>query len=439
MGFDYDELTKPLERRRFTDRLRVKKLTLLTATVYLSVGALGCLLIWLSMMSNPVGDQPVAKIAIAPAEQSDELVTRTTALDLARGKIRVLGGDEPEEMDAGIAPEPAVSEATRRAEDAMAAMRSSGRLVTVPGGDDVAYSPIDEQFGADPGFVPDGATEDENVVTGSILSAAKTIRLAEAPARGLVEKTPYGPLPKISDGRIAAKVYARPVDRGELRDLRGRIAIVVGGMGLSAQMTKRAINDLPGEITLAFAPYGSDLPRWAGLARNRGHEIILQLPMEPFNYPAANPGPDSLLTSSTTDENLKRLKTFMGLFTGYVAAANFMGAKFSGDIPSLGPVLAELKHRGVYYLDDGSTGRTKAPAIGKQFGLPVRKADLVIDEAAGSQNVRAALRRLEALSLQRGWAIGTGTALPTTVNEIIKWEETLKKRGIGLVPVTALY
>ena len=390
------------------------------------VGAIA-LASWLIFSADPRVDGPVATIDLT----QDNAPTAKLQLPAGASKPEVKA---VEAIDGEAVTEPApargqpimtigsISEETEK-------LRSSSRMITVPVQNRYEQSALDEQY---------DETEDE-IPTGSISSAASAVKLAAAPARGLTEKTRYGLLPRVSGGRTAAKIYSRPVDTDRAGQLRGRIAIVIGGMGLSSQMTQKAINDLPAEITLAFAPYGSGLARWAKRARTQGHEIMLQMPMEPFNYPRANPGPNTLLTTSTTQENIDRLKSFMGLFTGYTGVINYMGAKFSSDVASLGPVLAEFKRRGVYYLDDGSIGRTKAMEIGEQFNLGVRRADVVIDGIAGAKNTQAALKRLEALAAKRGWAIGMGTALPTTLNEIVKWEETLGKNGLGLVPVTSLY
>src|SRR5690606_455059 len=119
----------------------------------------------------------------------------------------------------------------------------------------------------------------------------------------LTEDARYGPLPRIAqDGTMPFRAYARPappLDRST-----PRIAIVLGGMGLSTIGTEGAIRSLPEEITLAFAPYGRELDRLTGLARQSGHEVLLQVPLEPFDYPNNDPGPHTLLTGLSERQNL---------------------------------------------------------------------------------------------------------------------------------------
>ena len=42
-------------------------------------------------------------------------------------------------------------------------------------------------------------------------------------------------------------------------------------------------------------------------ARRGGHEILMQVPFEPFDYPNNNPGPDTLLISQPAAKNVEDL------------------------------------------------------------------------------------------------------------------------------------
>ncbi|HUO54457.1 MAG TPA: divergent polysaccharide deacetylase family protein, partial [Rhodoblastus sp.] len=149
--------------------------------------------------------------------------------------------------------------------------------------------------------------------------------LPAAPDRRLVEKSRFGLLPRRGkDGATPAQVYARPLAlQPPVKSGAPRVAIVVGGMGLDVAATDNAIQRLPGAVSLAFAPYGAEVERQAAEARQAGHEILLQAPMEPFN-PADSPGPHVL----RVDDGAKALDDLhwqMGRFVGYVGLVNFLG------------------------------------------------------------------------------------------------------------------
>src|SRR4029077_15803249 len=85
------------------------------------------------------------------------------------------------------------------------------------------------------------------------------------------------------------------------------ISIVVTGLGVGAAKTTDAIMKLPAAVTLAFTPYGSDPPKRAERAGAQRHEILLQIPMEPFDYPDNDPGPQTLLTTLAPEQNIARM------------------------------------------------------------------------------------------------------------------------------------
>ena len=82
----------------------------------------------------------------------------------------------------------------------------------------------------------------------------------------------HGAIPRIApDGARPAEIYARAdASRCRARKDGPRIAIVVGGLGISANVTQQAIDKLPGPVTFAFAPYGADLERLATQRARRG-------------------------------------------------------------------------------------------------------------------------------------------------------------------------
>ena len=112
----------------------------------------------------------------------------------------------------------------------------------------------------------------------------------------LLEKSRYGMIPVVSDGLKPFTVYAAEADRAKAAKM-PVVAIVVGGLGVGAAKTTDAIMKLPAAVTLAFTPYGSDPAKLAERARAQRHEILLQIPMEPFDYPDNDPGPQTLLTT----------------------------------------------------------------------------------------------------------------------------------------------
>jgi len=260
-------------------------------------------------------------------------------------------------------------------------------------------------------------------------------RMAGLPNDELLEDSPYGRLPIVgADGLRPMDQYARPWSGAHGT----RIAIVVGGLGLSQTGTQRAIEALPEDITLAFAATGNSLQRWMQEARRGGHEILLQVPFEPFDYPANNPGQGTLLTSASADRNLENLHKAMGEITNYTGVMNYLGGRFLANSSALEPVLRDVGRRGLLFLDDGSAAQSKSDVIARAVDAPHAFADLQLDGELQTNAILGKLDELERIARRNGQAIGVASAFDESVDAIAKWSAEAAMRGIEIVAVSAL-
>lgn len=330
----------------------------------------------------------------------------------------------------------------RKAEVPVVAEKPPAPVVTSPQPSPVTASArdddADEPASDGPSIIrvsPDGGSSPNVIVIRDPSAVGQDLRVAHLPDRALLEQSEIGPLPvRSADGRRAADVYARPWSgtRG------ARIALVIGGLGLSQTGTQTAIAKLPSEVTLAFAPQGNSIGRWMQAARKEGHEILMQVPLEPFDFPRVNPGRNTLTVDSAGPENTGNLHWVLSRTTNYVGVMNYMGARFSADRAAFAPVMQELGQRGLLYLDDGSSARSLAPELAAQNRVPFAAADAAIDDVRDRASILARLDALEATARAKGSAIGTGSAFDITVDTVAAWVAEVRKRGIEVVPVSAL-
>jgi len=314
-----------------------------------------------------------------------------------------------------------------------------------PNGD----SAVDLQSGRSGANVQRNTMSDGNVVSvfspkdrtdnAPVLMTGQTVgqdpRVAMRPNDELLEESPFGRLPIISaDGLKPMDQYARPWSgaRGT------RIAIVVGGLGLSQTGTQKAIKELPPEVTLGFAATGNSLQRWMQEGRREGHEVLLQIPFEPFGYPGTDPGPDTLLVSDPAKINLERLHRSMAKITNYTGVMNYLGARFMADDKALEPVLRDVGQRGLLFLDDGSSAQSRTGIIAKAVSAPIGFADLQLDDQVNDAAILRKLDDLERIARRNGSAIGVASAFDESVAAISKWSVEAAARGIEIVGVSAL-
>lgn len=252
-----------------------------------------------------------------------------------------------------------------------------------------------------------------------------------APADDLLRRSAYGMTPRIAaDGRKPSEVYAQKFKPGD----NPNVALIVGGLGLNRALTERAIDELPANVTLAFAPYSKDLPFWTKRARDAGHEILVEIPMENRAADAEALGPAALLTSRTAEENAQRLDWILSRFGGYVGVTNYLGAKFVGDSAAMEDLLQRINASGLAYFDDtGALGRA-----GRKMNAAT--VNRVIDPGFGTDKVQSKrdLEGLEAIAKASGDALGKTYVHDETLGDIAAWAASLEDRGLTLAPASAV-
>ncbi|SLN13452.1 divergent polysaccharide deacetylase family protein [Oceanibacterium hippocampi] len=252
----------------------------------------------------------------------------------------------------------------------------------------------------------------------------------------LVFHTDFGPLPIIgADGRQSWQVYARPFEDPHQRP---RIAIVVSDMGLSQSATNTAIQQLPGTITLAFAPFAKNLQEWILAARAAGHETLLQIPMEPYDYPDNDPGPYTLLTNLTPGDNIQRLEYLLSRASGYAGITSFMGARFTSSEDDMRPVIKALHDRGLMLLDSRASRFSVAGRVATEIGAHRALNNRFIDSEPNRTAIDGRLHDLERIAAAEGSAIGIALGYPVTIERLAEWAATLNEKGLVLAPVSAL-
>jgi polysaccharide deacetylase 2 family uncharacterized protein YibQ len=389
----HDDLTRPLGMEKPVSRRRLPSLPWPQIVVGILTSFVVALVGWLALVRDPYGGEPFA--------------------------IAVIERAKPAAVPAPSAESPPVAKSDEAASEPMKERMTAGEM--------------EQQSGVK--VTRGGGSEAPESVVIRVPQPGE-VRLAPAPDKRLVERSRQGVLPRIGgEGARPADVYARPMVPFPGK-LAGRIAIVVGGLGLSQATTSDAIQKLPGAVTLAFAPYGTELERQAARARESGHELMLQVPMEPFDYPDNDPGPHTLTSGGQPVETMDKLYWVMSRFPGYVGVVNYMGGKFTASDAALTPVLRDLSARGLVYLDDGTSVRSLAPTMAPAFKLPLAKADGLIDAVPKGSAIDDQLARLETVAREKGLAIGVASSLPVTIDRIAAWAKGLEAKGLQLVPAS---
>ena len=361
---------------------------------------------------------------MARADSNNSLNTIPSA-----GGLRLAAPGAPDLAAPGLREEPAgpIITTLNRADDEAGTLTAD--ILDYP----VEFDPAEDGL-IDPGEVVITIAGGDLRVTPVSAASITPIRQAVPdPDPALLRASPFGKIPTVSkDGRRALHFYRNAYEGANGRP---QVALIVGGLGLDKPLTERAIDDLPAEVSLGFAPYAKDLEFWTSKARAAGHEVLIELPMESYGGDPAALGTAGLLSSRTPEENLQRLDWLLSRFGGYFAATNYLGGKFSADSNALTPVLSRLREAGVGYIDD--TGA--AGALASRTGTIISSVSTIIPPApddSARRNIRRELKSLATLARKDGTALGKTYAYAVTIDEIVDWAEQLEDEGLSLAPAS---
>lgn len=252
----------------------------------------------------------------------------------------------------------------------------------------------------------------------------------------LIEMTSEGPLPRIGpDGRTPMVAYGRKVDTKETRP---RIAIVVSGLGISPETTTAMLDGLPPGVTLGFSPHGQDLQGLVSLARGNGNEVVLELPLEPYDFPNTDPGPNTLLSGASAASNGTRLRWLLTRVTGYAGLLGVEGGKFLSNASDVRMLLEAIKGRGLYFADNGLSDQSVARDAARGAGAHFVRVDIRVDANPSRDMIAKSLLSLEKVAMMKGSAVGLTAVYPGTAGQISAWANELEQKGFALVPLSAL-
>jgi polysaccharide deacetylase 2 family uncharacterized protein YibQ len=262
------------------------------------------------------------------------------------------------------------------------------------------------------------------------------VKMAPAPDPGLTEDTSQGSLPRVgADGRQPWQVYARPFNTA---DQRPRLAIVIVDLGLARVASDAVIARLPATVTLAFDSQSPVAGAWGARARQDGHETLLMVPMEPFDYPRSDPGTGALLTTLPNTDNIERLLAAMRQGMGYVGITTMTGSRFT-DVPDkMRPVLAVLKDRGLMVFDTRVAPHSVVVDMAHDMHVPATVQTERIDQDLSPEAIDKALDQLEKDTRLNGRAVGVTSPEPIVIEKLQAWLKDLPGRGIALAPVSAM-
>jgi hypothetical protein len=116
---------------------------------------------------------------------------------------------------------------------------------------------------------------------------------------------------------------------------------------------------------------------------------------------------------------------------------NHMGSRFTESEEKMTIVLAELKRRGLYFIDSRTTASSVAFKVARKMALRTARRDVFLDNSLSGKAIKRQMERLLSLARHRGWAIGIGHPHKETLRLLETYQATLNNET-EMVPVSEL-
>lgn len=215
-----------------------------------------------------------------------------------------------------------------------------------------------------------------------------------------------------------------------------KVSIILDDVGYDKRIALDFLS-LDAPITVSIFPFSPYRKTIASVARTKGRDVMLHLPMEPQEYPEVNPGEGVLLTSMDRDRLLAQLEEDLEAIPYIVGVNNHMGSKFTKDPERMTYVFERLKEKGLFFVDSRTTTKTCSRKVARRMKLRFAERQVFLDHLEEASFIRAQIKQLVSIARSRGSAIGIIHPHRLTYR-IIKEALPSLKKDVEIVPVSYL-
>ena len=211
------------------------------------------------------------------------------------------------------------------------------------------------------------------------------------------------------------------------------IAIIVDDMGPDMKAAEQ-LASIDGDLTFSVMPMRPHSQEIARYLHEKGHEVMLHLPMQAI---AGNdPGEGAIYKDMSPDQIRDTLLRDINAVPYISGVNNHMGSEATQDREIMMLVETELKNKGLFYIDSLTSGKSVGFKVAQEIGLPSNKRDVFLDDERNDVYIMGQLEQLKNIARKRSGAIGICHPHPVTIAVLQREVPKLKDEGITLERVS---
>ena len=215
-----------------------------------------------------------------------------------------------------------------------------------------------------------------------------------------------------------------------------RVAIIIDDIGYDSHIAEKFIG-LNAAITLSILPHSPQQRQIVRLAREKGLDLMLHLPMEPLEYPAVNPGRGALMSAMMPDTLISQLNEDLDAVPHIKGVNNHMGSRMTASSDQMNQILSVLKQRNLFFIDSRTTADSQARSSARLFQVPYAERDVFLDNVQEPEAIRRQIRLLLQKAAAHGQALAIGHPHALTFQVLQELLPEIQKKAT-IVPASSM-
>lgn len=217
------------------------------------------------------------------------------------------------------------------------------------------------------------------------------------------------------------------------------LSIIICEVGFSTALLKDFIKDFDKNITIGINAAQKDRDYLKDYALKCKHEVFFLLPFEPIEFPDNNPGPLTILTGVTSDENIYKMNLLLGGGDGVTGIINTIGSRFVISPQDMMHIMKFCQRKDLIYVNAVNYENEIVNEILRSSGAKYIMVNSLFDvNYATEENILDELESVLIKLKQEGHAITIMFATQNVYNVLKTWLEK-HKDVINLIKVSEYF
>lgn len=214
--------------------------------------------------------------------------------------------------------------------------------------------------------------------------------------------------------------------------LEHRMTLIVGTLGLNAQLTEQAIKMLPAATVLVMSPFSEALDKWIHMAHQKGHQTLIEIPCHHPDKLNNDPGPHAISQSFSVETNIERLH--WALTQGFECQGAFFPLRntLKTSPQHYRPLIQSIDKKDFVLIDPTATPQSGIKKHAEKSLITYKAPDRFLS----TQSLIKLSKHQKYPEVKKPSEIIYAQLYPITATAITAWEKHLKLNKADFVPLT---